>query len=410
MLDPNALAAADTVAKALSDPDAVRAAAPPSDRAWPQSLAGGAAGIALLHIERARSGRGDSDTVHAWLSAAASDDLTAAPNAGLYLGAPAMAFATHTAAGSTRRYQRTLALLDAATLTLTRARLAAAYARIDRGDRPVMKEFDAIRGLTGLGAYHLRAHPDHPITAEVLAYLVKLTEPLPGHNDGLPGWWTNVAPNGEPSPQFPGGHGNFGLAHGIGASLALLSLAVLGEQKAPGAHDAIARICAWTDQWQQGDNDSPWWPGFITPSQVRAHSVDATLRPRPSWCYGVAGTARAQQLAARALGDSSRQQTAERGLLSVLRDPAQLQLLDGIGLCHGTAGLLHAAGRMAADATIPGIPAELHQLAARLTTQLAQGITDPELLDGAAGAALALHTFGTGAAPASGWDAFLLIA
>ncbi|WP_238436495.1 MULTISPECIES: hypothetical protein [unclassified Frankia] len=89
---------------------------------------------------------------------------------------------------------------------------------------------------------------------------------------------------------------------------------------------------------------------------------------------------------------------------------AQLDLLSEIGLCHGTAGLLQAAWRMATDARSGQIAAELPALTARLTTQLAQGTPDPELLDGAAGAALALHTVGTGAVPVSGWGAAFLLA
>ncbi|WP_416903501.1 hypothetical protein [Micromonospora echinospora] len=49
-------------------------------------------------------------------------------------------------------------------------------------------------------------------------------------------------------------------------------------------------------------------------------------------------------------------------------------------------------------------------LAAELAAQLAQPMTDPELMDGAAGAALALHTVGSGTTPASVWDAVLLLA
>ncbi|MGH3566666.1 MAG: thiopeptide-type bacteriocin biosynthesis protein [Pseudonocardia sp.] len=213
---PNALAAADFLAQVLSDPHTAWAAAPPAGgRAWPRSLAGGAAGIALLHIERAHSGHGDWATAHTWLSLAASGDLTAAANAGLYFGAPALAFATHAAAGATGRYQRTLTHLDEATIAITRRRLAATHARIERGDRPEMKEFDLIRGLAGLGTYHLKRRPDHQITSDVLTYLVWLTKPLPARDDGLPGWWTNVSPNGESSPEYPHGHGNFGLSHGI---------------------------------------------------------------------------------------------------------------------------------------------------------------------------------------------------
>ena len=97
-------------------------------------------------------------------------------------------------------------------------------------------------------------------------------------------------------------------------------------------------------------------------------------------------------------------------MLAALRDPAQLDRLPETGLCHGTAGLLHAAWRMAADARTPGISAELPRLAARLAAQLSQPAPSPELLDGAAGTALALHSAGTGTAPAPHWDAFLALA
>lgn len=403
---PDALAAADAIAAALSEP---RVASGGGGRSWPQSLAGGAAGIALLHIERARSGRGDWSTAHAWLSLAVSGELTAAANAGLFFGAPALAFVTHAAAGSSGRYRHALTRLDDATVDITRARLAAAHARIDRGERPTMKEFDLIRGLAGLGAYHLTRRPDHQITRDVLSYLVRLTGPLPV-SGGLPPWWVSVAPNGEPSSDYPYGHGNLGVSHGIGAVLALLALALLRNLHVAGTAEAVRRICAWTDQWRHYDGAVPWWPGLITIDHVREQHIGPALRPRPSWCYGISGTARAQQLAGMALNDAGRQQAAEQAMLATLRDPEQLDRLPEIGLCHGTAGLLQAAWRMAGDARTPQIGAELPHLAARLTTQLNGVPSDPELLDGAAGAALALHTVGTATAVTSGWDTAFLLA
>lgn len=264
---PEALTAASAIASRLADPYATGTpgvAAGGRGRRRPQSLAGGAAGIALLHIERAHTGHGDWTTAHAWLSAAVHEELSAGPNAGLYFGAPALAFATQAAADRPGRYKRALAQLDTATTTLTRHRLGLARARIDCGVRPRMAEFDLVRGLTGLGVYHLLRHPDHEITRAVLSYLVRLSEPLPDHTDDLPGWWTDVSLNGDPAPDFPGGHGNFGMSHGIAAPLALLSLAVLRGIVVEGHTDAIGRICAWLDAWQQEHPCGPWWPGFVT--------------------------------------------------------------------------------------------------------------------------------------------------
>jgi hypothetical protein len=407
---PAALAAADELARTLSEPrTAWRGEPPPGGRSWPQSLAGGAGGIALLHVERARTGRGDWQVAHTWLSIAVSGEVSAAANANLFFGAPALAYVLHIAADASRRYRRVQARLNEATLALTRSRLDEAHRRIDRAERAEMREFDLIRGLTGLGSYHLARHPEHQITRDVLSYLVRLTEPLP-HLGALPPWWTSVAPNGEPSSQYPHGHGNLGLSHGIGSAMAMMSLALLRGVEVPGLAEAVDRICTWTDQWRQDGDGGSWWPGLITIEQVREKRIARQQRPRPSWCYGVAGSARAQQLAGVALRDTARKQTAENAMLAALRDPDQLDLLPETGLCHGTAGLLLAAWRMATDAGSPEIAAHLPHLTTRLIAALDRAEHNPELLDGTAGAALALHTVGTSAAPAPHWDAFLALA
>ncbi|MFH8737609.1 lanthionine synthetase C family protein [Streptomyces sp. NPDC017964] len=405
-----ALSTVDQVAHTLADPRTVwPSGRPDGGRAWPQSLAGGESGIALLHIERARADRSDWATAHTWLAAAVQGDISAAANANLYFGAPALAFVTYCAASASSRYLRLLERLDAATINVTRTRLAAAYDRMARGGRPPMEEFDLIQGLTGLAAYHLSRHPHHKVTRDVLIYLVQFTEPRTDPA-GLAPWWMDVAPTGALHADYPGGHGNFGLAHGIGSTLSVLSQALLHGLTVPGMTGAVLRICAWMDDWRQGDDTAPWWPGQITVQQAVDRHVHPALRPRPSWCYGVTGTARAQQLAGLALNDAARVTAAENAILATLRDPQHLDQLPDIGLCHGMAGLLHSAWRMAQETGNAEIAAELPHVADRLITALNTGGHAPELLDGAAGAALALHAFGTGRTPVPHWDTFLALA
>lgn len=137
---PTALTTADRLADALADPGtAWPGGRPEGGRSWPQSLAGGASGIALLHIERARAGHGDWSTAHAWLRAAVHGEVSAAANANLYFGAPALAYVMHRAASASSRYLPVLDRLDTATLSLTRSRLAAAHQRIARAERPSWK-------------------------------------------------------------------------------------------------------------------------------------------------------------------------------------------------------------------------------------------------------------------------------
>ncbi|WP_253837004.1 lanthionine synthetase C family protein [Actinokineospora globicatena] len=373
----------------------------------PQSLAGGSAGIALLHIERAFTQPEHRAVAHTWLSTAACDDLDGSPSSCLFYGVPALAFLTHAAAEATGGYQHAQADLATATRQVTRARLTAAHARIDRGERPALAEFDLIRGLTGLGAYLLLRSPDHRITRDVLIYLVRLTESLPG--DDLPGWWTEHGPTGQAPTDYPGGHGNFGMAHGITGPLTLLALALRQGVAVPGHAEAIARICAWLDAWQQPHDAGSWWPRTITLAEARTGCCDQPGPAQPSWCYGTPGIVRALQVAALATHDTTRQHTAEAALLNCLNDPDQLARIIDPSLCHGAAGLLYTTWRVARDAATDELNNHLPMLATLLTDQLVTSQRNGELLEGSTGAALAIHAVVTDTRPSSQWDACLLL-
>ncbi|TCO46435.1 lanthionine synthetase C family protein [Actinocrispum wychmicini] len=407
--NPSLADLAEDIAAGLTDPTSVLDTHTSAHTPRPQSLAGGSAGVALLHTERAFTQPDQWSTAHTWLSAVASGDLEGSPGASLFFGVPALAFVTRAAAEGTGHYQCALAQLDTASQDLTRVRLAAAHARIDRGERPALAEFDLIRGLTGLGAYHLLHSPEHEVTAAVLTYLVRLTEPLPG-GDGLPGWWTDHGPTGQPPADYLGGHGNFGMAHGIAGPLALLALAMQRDVIVNGHHQAIARICTWLDAWQHDHPAGPWWPRTITLDETRAGHCDQPEPLQPSWCYGTPGIARAQQLAAIVTGDTARQRTAETTLLGCLTDPGQLARIVDPSLCHGAAGLLHTAWRAAADAATDELSACLPHLAALLVERLRTAPRSIGLLEGSTGAALALHAAATGTVPQSSWDTCLLLA
>jgi hypothetical protein len=250
-----------TAAADLAHLLAVPSPTPPERRWRAQSLAEGAAGIALLHVERAHAGLGGWDTAHAWLKAAVQADISAAADAGLYFGAPALAFVLHAAdADGSGRYTRALTALDSSVVALTHRRIDQACARIDRGELPRLAEFDVISGLSGIGA-HLLAHtPGNDALERVLSYLVRLTEPLPIDGETLAGWWTGHDPHFRTSPEHRGDHGNFGMAHGIAGPLALLALARRHGIAVDGHLDAIERICTWLDTWRSGSpttNDAP---------------------------------------------------------------------------------------------------------------------------------------------------------
>ncbi|WP_405824486.1 lanthionine synthetase C family protein [Streptomyces sp. NBC_00838] len=415
-----ALALAAGVADQLAHPDTAPAAV--TADATRQHLAHGPVGIALLHIERAAAGFGPWQRAHDWLAAATRRPFTSGADSHPFYGAPALAHVLACAAEHLPgTYQRALDLLDGQVTHDARRRLDTAHRRIDAGHLPTLGEFDAIRGLTGYGRYLLRRDPG-PVLRAILHYCVRLSEPVTHDSEVLPGWWTSTGPSGRPDHRFPGGHANHGMAHGIGAALALLALSARQGVTVTGHHQAMRTILAWLARWKTDTGRGPAWPYWITRDELRAQRLAPTIPRRPSWCYGTAGQARAQQLAALALGDAVLRAQAEHALLDALTDPVQRGATADAGLCHGFAGLAHLAVRTAADAA-PETAEQLRAiLPALLSTLLPPGTapdeaatalvndpTGPGLLDGAAGTALGVLAAAGTEPPRTAWDACLLI-
>ena len=342
-----------------------------------QALSEGTLGIALLHIER-----GDLAAAEQLLAEAAAGGVSTGANASLFHGAPSLEFVLRCAGQVNTRLQ------DAADRVLA-ARLHAARQRQASARLPGLAEFDLIRGLTGLGALLLTRRSPSPLIADVLSYLVSLDRT---GRDELPGWWSTDSPGHQ---QAFGGCSHNGVTHGIAGPLALLALAARHGIQVDGQADAIEVFTQWLDRY-----GSFYW---ITRRQL---SERLPLPPpaRPSWCYGTLGIARAQQLAALAIGDTRRRRAAEDSAIVALTDPARLGLITDASLCHGWAGLLAVTRAIAADSPAPDRFAEP---ASNLRAHLAAGITalpKPGFMEGQAGAQLALHGTNT-----TGWTRSLLI-
>ncbi|MFD7639187.1 lanthionine synthetase C family protein [Kitasatospora sp. NPDC059795] len=411
-----ALRLSERIAELLTDPAAAPAAWS-SRPQWRQSLAHGAPGIALLHIERAAMGLGPWEPVRAWLTVAAGAPVTSGTDSYLYYGAPALAHAlTCAAQARPGSYQRALDHLDQTVAADAVRRCEQAENRTERGNLPRLAEFDTIRGLAGIGSILLRRSRDGEAIRRVLTCLVRLTENVTRQGKVLPGWWTLAGPSNEMDERFPGGHANNGLAHGIAGPLALLALALRRGIEVDGQREAIRTVLAWLERWR----DSHAWLYWITPAHLTGPDRRPLPRQRPSWCYGTAGIARAQQFAALALDDPHLRHDAENTLATALVDPKALTATTDMSVCHGYAGLAHIAHRAAADASLRNA-GRLRSAATLLLDTTHPPHADPDeqahhlvatagpaFLEGAAGTALALLAPATGATPATRWDACLL--
>jgi hypothetical protein len=178
-----------------------------------------------------------------------------------------------------------------------------------------------------------------------------------------------------------------------------------------GQHQAIHTILRRLDAWKQNGPAGPWWPERITLATLEDGRPPQDGPARPSWCYGTPGLARAQQLAALALGDTARQRAAEDALAHCLDDPVQMNLLTDPALCHGVAGVLATTWHTARDAATPALADRVPKLLRTLLHHIADAAPDAllGLIEGSAGIALTLHTITTGDAFGA-WPACLLLA
>ncbi|WP_435600500.1 lanthionine synthetase C family protein [Streptomyces sp. C10-9-1] len=346
-----------------------------------QDLSEGALGMALLDIERR-----DLSTARRRLARATVRGVSTGNNASLFHGAPALEFVLTRAHGAGDDVRR-------AVDRVVDARLAAAHSRQATGKLPHLAEWDLIRGLTGLAALLLSRRPLAPRLPDVLDCLVALAHPARGDGRMLPGWWSAAGPDGK---EMAGGHGNNGMAHGIAGPLAVLSLALREGVSVPGQEDAVGRFAAWLDR-----HGAHYWS---TEAHLDAQQPPAAEPARQSWCYGQPGIARAQQLAALALGDPARRRAAEDSVATILTDPLRLARITDSTLCHGWAGLLMLTRAVAADSPAPARFAPIIQDLRRRLTDDWEHLPKPGFMEGRAGAQLALR-----AADTTGWTRALLL-
>ncbi|WP_172387341.1 lanthionine synthetase C family protein [Streptomyces sp. MNP-20] len=331
--------------------------------------------------------------------------------ASLFRGAPAVAYALHTA--DHRAYRPALARLDDEIATLVKTRLGSAHRRMDTGQRPRMREYDLISGLTGLGAYLLLRDTRPDLLHEVLRYLIRLLQqPVLADGRHLPGWWTSDSPAGKSEVNWPLGHGNFGMAHGIAGPTALLALSARAGHNVPGQHQALNAVCDLLETWARPlPTGGAAWPQTLT-AQAWTSGVPHHAQPaRPSWCYGTPGIARSLHLSARTCHREHTRLRAEHVLTSCATAAGQLAHLHDATVCHGWAGLCLAVAAIAADAPASGLPHLLPSLQARLDSAAAQHPSPDAagLLTGADGILLTRHTLHPARSVASGWETCLLL-
>ncbi|MFF9646247.1 lanthionine synthetase LanC family protein [Kitasatospora aureofaciens] len=201
---------------------------------------------------------------------------------------------------------------------------------------------------------------------------------------------------------------NTGLAHGVTGVAAALRAA--GELAGP-SHaltSAMRRVADWLTAESYTDTRGvlTW-----TCAGTEGRRPPAEASPRQAWCYGTPGITWTLWEIGRVLGAPGLQSIARTAFASFVAaydetfyldagaDEGTTRL-DGLGLCHGAAGLLLLADAFARHAKVPGAAELRDHLERHLLDHLGEAVefseTDPSLLSGSCGILAALLTLHTG--------------
>jgi len=285
------------------------------------------------------------------------------------------------------------------------------------GRSPWDRDYDLIRGLTGMGVYALE-RVERPLGRACLARVIeRLDETSMPRHDGL-SWRTRPEWMGPPyGEKYPGGYFNLGVAHGVPAVLVVLAGAVAAGVEVARARRLLDGAVRWMLS-RRLDSPLSAFPSWESDGEAAAPA-------RTAWCYGDPGIAAALLAVADAVDEPAWHTLAiEVGRAAAARRPDEGGSFDA-GICHGSAGLAllfhrlwHASEepifaeaaqrwyRHALDAFRADAPTGYRSWGSTPLSGTAQGawIDDGSFLTGSSGIALVLLS-GLGATPT--WDRIL---
>ncbi|MFF6946772.1 lanthionine synthetase C family protein, partial [Streptomyces lavendulae] len=387
------------VAARLADPKAVADHTTPAHPMEGSLLANGNAGIALLLSEVGQGDEARNRQAQKHLALCAEQLSGSTGRLGLFSGLAGLGFACRTAGLGTDGTSLIRDRIREAVISSALRQSIAVRKRIEERDALTMIDTDVMYGLAGLGIYLLTEAPESPTLKHIVGTLIKFdgTQNLGGFP--APTWLARSMETGAWTL-------NLGLAHGAAGTLAFLSIVILNGVEYRGQRDAVEGLSSWLlENLRTHDDGRPWWP------RVLNFDHGFLSAPEPSsqlgWCYGTASVANSLRLASKALDREDWSARARDITLAAFRDAGDIERVSQPHLCHGWASLLQMTLRADEEWPENGVFGGLSDdLAQRLTNQfdndapfgfrvnLGQGAQDdPGFLMGAAGVALALHSY-----------------
>ncbi len=371
------------------------------------TLSSGRAGVAVFfhYMDRVYPESGYGAAAEGLIDAAVEEMAAAPLSPGLYGGFSGVAWAALHIASQRPDLGYDFSAVDDALLGLLEATRWTGH-------------FDLISGLAGIGVYALEGDAS-PQRSELLARVIGHLRTLAERSEDGVSWHT--PPEHLPPHQrarYPAGWYNLGMAHGIPAVLALLSMVSSRGMDADATSRTVEESARWLRGRRLGDTSRSFFPNAI------AAEHPSPEPSRAAWCYGDPGVAVALHAAGAASGQTRRCDEARAILRSVARRTVRECGVVDASLCHGAGGLAHVFNRMYRATGDEALGDAAREWFARTLAMRTPGrgvggfeyrsvsagtfhmVPEPGLLEGAAGVGLAL--LGAVSAIPPSWDRILL--
>lgn len=213
----------------------------------------------------------------------------------------------------------------------------------------IVQYYDIINGLGGVGRY-LLLYIEHFGTKEdcwqektaleqILRYFVKLSADIDIDGKKIIGFYVaneNLWPK-DRRQQYLYGILDFGIAHGMAGSLALMTYAAEQDMAVDGQMQAIDKIIEIFNEHTAIKNDIIYWP-MILPAELYKQAGAAVVGSRMSWCYGSIGISCVLYQVNKYFGTDSTKYL--RNLEHIAQAPKEMYNLLSPIICHGFAGTM----------------------------------------------------------------------
>ncbi|HEY4600670.1 MAG TPA: lanthionine synthetase C family protein [Cerasibacillus sp.] len=209
--------------------------------------------------------------------------------------------------------------------------------------------YDAIYGMSSLARYMIFRNDNRHYNAFIDVIVSYLTDVLTNDNEQILNCYIPFHNQTDMEKQdFPYGHLDLSLSHGIAGPLALLSIySIHVNQKNQKVINVINDTIQLLKKLQMESIDGKIWP-----KKIQSFSHQTTHVRNDSWCYGEEGIARALYLASKAINDKDTENLAINVYKQICSiSPEQIHL-QSTTFCHGYAGLAHMFNQMYNDTGI----------------------------------------------------------